>query len=201
MKSNLIVLLFLSTPSFAQIDFDIYTGTSYPFGKGHFSNSLSDNYYPGFNFGGSANYFVLEKFSVSPFAEYSNYFFRQYNSNSPGIPEVKFVSASGKSFQFYNMGFNIKFFPRLEPLPQGYFFTGLAWSIVNPGSIDVQWYDMNRGYFQSSEQVDDKNYLAQTFGLGVRILKFSSLQLMLEGLIRTNYSDRFLGYVNVGIYL
>ena len=198
-KFVLIFLLFVSL-SFAQREMNIYTGLNLPIGNKYHSNFLSNYYYPGFNIGASFNYFLLNKFSLSPFFEYSNYIFKAYDASSPGLPEVRFVSASGTASQFYKLGFNIKFLPSLDPLPQGYVFTGLSWNIERYGNIKVKWHDMNNGDFESTRMIDNKNYLSQTFGVGVRILKFNSMQLMLEEVLSTNYSDRNFGSVNFGVY-
>lgn len=200
MKKFIVIFLLFISSIFPQGKVSIYTGLNLPIGKEYNANFLSDNYYPGFNLGASFNYLLFNKFSISPFFEYSNYIFKSYSLGLSGIPEVKFVSASGTSSQFYKLGFNIKFLPSLNPLPQGYFFTGLSWNIEKFGSIHIKWNDMNMGDFESTQKIDNKNYLSQTFGIGVRILKFSSIQLMLEGVLSTNYSNRNFGSINFGIY-
>ncbi len=200
MKKLAAILFLIVGSSFAQVKINIYTGLNLPIGKEYNAIFLSDHYFPGFNLGVSLNYIFFNKFSLSPFVEYSNYIFKSYSSSSGGIPEIKFVSASGSASKFYKLGFNIKFLPSLNPLPQGYFFTGLSWNIERYGNIKIKWSDMNMGDFESTQKIDNKNYLSQNFGVGIRILKFSFIQLMLEIILSTNYSDRNFGSVNFGVY-
>lgn len=201
MKRILLVSSFLITSSFGQVEFTLSTGINHSLGTNPFSNFLTDYYYPGFNFGVSANYFVQEKLSISPFTEYSNYLFNSYNKSAGGIPEISFVSASGASSQFYKLGLNIKLYPSFNPLPQGYVFTGFCWNIVNPGDITIKNYDFNNGYFNTSQTVEVKNYLTQTIGFGISFFEFNSFGFGFEGILYTNYSNRTFGSGNIIISL
>lgn len=196
----IIIVISITELCFAQIEINLYTGVNTPIGKNSFSNYFFNYYYPGLNLGSSINYPLNKKFFVSPFFEFSNYIFKPYNSGGPGIPEVKFVSASGSASQFYKIGFNFRFVPSTEPLPQGYFFTGFCWNIESTGKINKRFYDMNNGYFVTSEKFNGKNYLSQIFGIGIRLAEFGLFQLMIEGIFYTNYSDRNLTSANIGIY-
>lgn len=187
-------------PSFAQVNFEVYTGANFPIGNKSFSNFLSINYYPGINLGVAADYSFLNMFAVSPFAEYTYYFFKSYNSGTPGFSQGNLVSASGTNTQFYKLGINVKYFPSFLTLSHGYLLTGFTWNGVNAGSININWNDPNKGNTQTSDQLDNKHYIVQNLGIGMGIAKFKSFMVMIEGIISTNYSDRYLGSVNLGFY-
>ncbi len=199
MKKIIVVSLLLLSCSYGQSKFNIYSGINYPIGTNAFANSLSEIYYPGYNLGASYNYYFTNNFSLSPSIEFSNYIFDNFKIGA-SIPEISFVSSSGTSTQIYKVGFNIKFFPKISPAPQGFVFTGLSWNIVNPGNIELKYRDMNNGDFQIIKKLDIKNYLTQIIGVGVNLFNFSSLSLAIEGIISTNYSDRTTGSANLGIY-
>ncbi len=199
MKKILIICLLLTAASFAQVNFEIYTGANFPIGNKPFSNFLSINYYPGINLGVSADYSIFNIFAVSPFAEYSYFFFKNYNSGTPGF-QGNLVSASGTNSQFYRLGLNLKYFPSFLSLSHGYVLTGFSWNGVNAGSININWYDPGKGTTRTSEQIDNSHYVAQSFGIGLGIAKFRYFMVMIEGVITTDYSDRLLGSVNLGFY-
>ena len=198
-KAALFFLLFASV-SFAQLKLEAYAGGSFPISNKPFSNFLSINYYPGINIGAAANYFLLNEFSLSPFAEYTIFLFKNNSSGFAVLPNSGSTSVSGSNTQFYKLGFNVKFFPRFIMLSRGYILTGFTWYGVKPGSIDVIWYEPNKGSQHSSEQIDDKHFISQNFGIGIPIAKATSFEVMIEGLVSTNYTDRFLGSLNLGFY-
>jgi len=197
MKSISIIFLLFTAVSYSQIHLEAYAGVNFPLGNKSFSNFLSINFYPGINLGVSADYNILNIFAVSPFAEYTYYFFKNYNSGIPGYLQSNLIKASGRNTQFYKLGLNLKYYPSFLMAGNVYFLTGIMWNGVNPGSINVTWYDANRGYIHTSEQVDDKRYLSQNIGVGITIAKLKAFQVLIEGTVSTNYSDRLLGSVNM----
>ncbi len=200
MKKVVVIFLLCSAAVFAQVNFEVYTGANFPLGNKPFSNFLSINYYPGINIGASADYSFFKMFAVAPYAEYSYFIFKSYSSGSPGYSQGNLISASGTSSQFYRLGLNVKYFPSFLMPSHGYFLTGFSWNGVNAGNVTINWYDSNKGNTQTSEKLNNNNYIAQSLGIGMGIAKFKSFMVMLEGVLTTNYSDRLLGSINLGFY-
>lgn len=190
-KYLIIWLLFLSISTYSQISVSASVGYNpkdvvpeeVP------PDGTAASWYYGYSFGISAGYYFSPDFLLSASVNRSDYKFDRYLSNMwATLPEVYFISASGKDSRITRVSVEAKYFPFTYNNFRLFIFSGLGFVLEDIGEVKETYFnDLTNKETTYINNPPVEEHLAHSLGLGIKATVFSDIYLELSGFYYSNY--------------
>ncbi len=154
----------------------------------------------GYSFGFNAGYYLSPKFLLSASFNYSQYNFDKYLSNEWIIPEIHFISSTGKDSYIYRISVESKYYPLPKSDFRFFILFGLGYVAENFGEVRTTYLnDLNGQETKYIIKQPNEDHLVPALGIGITANLFSNIYCELSGYYYSNYSGWWQPTISFGL--